>query len=311
LDNLFAPAEPILIVPDPLISICIPAYKAERFLQATLDSVRTQTFSDWELIVTEDGSKDAAEEMVRAFAKTVPQAVKFERHEKNQGLPATRNTGISSARGEWIALLDSDDLWKAEHLADLVACARRQPAADFVHAGSVLFDSDSGRELEIRAPSPEVCAAYPQSLFLGQYVVQPSSVMLKKTLWARVKGFNPAFRYVEDREMWLRCARAGAVFAYTGRDTCLYRKHATALTMHAGPMAVAFAQVFQQHLDWNVAPADVRRRLTANAWTSAGRIRLREAPREARGHFAKAWRVQPSPRIAGYWFAAAMMGLRG
>jgi glycosyltransferase involved in cell wall biosynthesis len=294
----------------PLITVCIPAYNAARYLPATLAGLRDQTFLDWELIVTEDGSAEDVAGLVQAFAGTVPQAVRYQRHEKNQGLPATRNTGIAAARGAWIALLDSDDLWTPEHLDDLAARAQAQPAADFVHAGSVLFESESGRELEIRAPSAQAIRDYPRSLYLGEYIVQPSSVLLKKSLWARVHGFDPAYRYVEDREMWLRCARAGAVFAYTGRQTCLYRKHATALTTHAGPMALASARVLDQHLDWDVVPEEIRRRITTEAWISAGRIALRRAPSLARDCFARAWHIRRSTRTACYWLAARMLGLR-
>ena len=293
----------------PLISICIPSYNSLRYLPATLASIRAQTFTDWELVVTEDGSKEDVGPMVRAFAATGPQPVTYMRNEKNLGLPATRNAGIAAAGGEWIALLDNDDLWSPGHLADLVACARRWPAADFVHSGSVLFDSESGRELGLRAPSASAVREYPHSVYLGHYAVQPSSVLLRKALWARVGGFDPAYRYVEDREMWLRCARAGAVFAFTGHNTCLYRKHATAMTTHAGPMALACARVFEQHLDWDVVAPAIRRRLTAEAWTSAGRLILRTAPAAARDCFVRAWRIHRTPRVACYWLAAWAGGL--
>jgi glycosyltransferase involved in cell wall biosynthesis len=293
----------------PLLTICMPAFKAERYLEATLDSVRTQTFTDWELILVEDGSRDRAEELVQEFARTGSQRVQFVRHEKNQGLPATRNTGIGLARSEWIVLLDSDDLWTPDHLSDLVACAREHPEADLVHSGSVLFDSDSGRELEIRAPSAEIVSSYPLSLFLGAYIVQPSSVMLKKSLWAKVGGFDPAFRYVEDREMWMRCARAGSLFAFTGRNTCRYRKHATALTTHSGPMAIAAAEVYDKAVDWSAIPAQLRRDRAAAGWMAAGRIVLRQDPRAARRYFSKALRHRVSPALLAYWSAATLLGL--
>lgn len=294
----------------PLISICIPAYNARRYLPATLAGVRNQSFTDWELIVTEDGSVDDVADLIHEFARTVPQPVHYQRQEKNLGLPATRNTGITAARGEWIALLDSDDVWTSSHLTALVACARSHPRIELVHAGSVLFDSETDRQLETRAPSPSVVRAYPLSLYLGDYTVQPSSVLLRKSLWARVGGFNPASRYMEDREMWLRCARAGAALAYTGGNTCLYRKHTSALSTHAGPMALAGAEVLAQHLDWSVINWHVRRRCTAEAWVAAGRIPLRTAPRMARDCFARAWRIRPSLRTAGYWLVAALLSLR-
>jgi glycosyltransferase involved in cell wall biosynthesis len=294
----------------PLVTICVPAYQAARYLPETLASIRAQTFADWELIVTEDGSADPVENLVAAFASSVPQSVTYQTHPRNQGLPATRNTGIAAARGVWIALLDSDDLWTPDHLADLMLRARREPAAEFIHAGSVLFDSDTGRQIEIRAPTPATVRSYPGSLYLGDYSVQPSSVLLKKSLWARVGGFAPAYRYVEDREMWLRCARAGARFAFTERNTCHYRKHGSALTTHAAPMALASARVLQQHLDWNVIAAPIRQRVTAEAWISAGRLALRAAPRDARDCFSHAWQIQRSPRVAAYWLLAALFSLK-
>ena len=293
----------------PAISICTPAFKAERYLLETLESVRTQTFTDWELIVTEDGSRDRTEEIVREFAKTVSQPVTYHRHDPNRGLPATRNHGISIAKAPWIALLDSDDLWTPHHLASGMALAAKG-TADLIHGGSQLFDSDTGRDLELRVPSADDQKNFPISLYLGQYVIQPSSAFLRHELWTQVNGFNPDFRYVEDREMWLRCARAGGRFAYTGEVTCRYRKHGAALSKHAGPMAVASAKVLEQHVDWTALPADLRRAETTSGWMSAGRILLREDPRAAATYFANASKHQPfSPKIWTYRAAALARGL--
>jgi glycosyltransferase involved in cell wall biosynthesis len=278
-------------MPSPTVSICIPAFNAKRYLAETLSSVRAQQFNDWELIVTEDGSDDGTAEIVDQFATTVTQPVRYERHPQNQGLPATRNTGIRSARAEWIALLDSDDLWEPTHLADLVSTARTT-SAQLVHAGSVLFDSDTGRPLETRAPTADVEATFPESLFTARYIIQPASVLLHRTVWELVGGFNPAFRYVEDREMWMRCARAGVKFAYTGRETCRYRKHALALSSRSAEMAEAGAAVFDQHLDWEAVPADLRLRYAANTWAAAGRLRQRSQPQLAAHHFRRACAIQ-------------------
>ncbi len=294
-------------MPKPSISICIPAYKAERFLLETLESVRAQTFSDWEIIVTEDGSRDGTELIVTEFAKTVRQRVRYHRHDPNRGLPATRNHGISLAEADWIALLDSDDLWTVTHLEALWSRAAAGDV-DLVHAGSQLFDSDTGRDLELRVPTAEDVSQFPVSLYLGSYVIQPSSVLLRKELWSKVGGFNPNFRYVEDREMWLRCARAGGRFAYDGAVTCRYRKHASALSKHAAPMALANAQVCEQHVDWVRLPASMRRREAASAWTSAARIVLKENPRQAANYFRRALRHEIfTPRLWAYWTAARVL----
>jgi glycosyltransferase involved in cell wall biosynthesis len=291
----------------PLISICIPAYNAERFLPAALDSVRAQRFTDWELIVTEDGSRDSTEEIVREFARTVTQSVRYDRHQQNLGLPATRNTGIAAARGEWIALLDADDVWTTGHL-EAAAVLSPSTSAELIHSGSVLFDSDTGGEIEVRAPSPRMQAEFPRSLFYGDYQIQPSSVVLRRCLWDDVGGFDPTFRYVEDREMWIRCARTGARFIYTGLNTCLYRKHPTAMSRHGVAMALASARVFEKNIDWEAVPSRNRHLQAADAWFAAGRMALREDPGSARGFFGRALRHRAlAPAAFGYWLAAAIL----
>lgn len=280
----------------PLVSICIPAYKAERYLAQTLDSVAEQSYDNWELVVVEDGSRDGTEEIVNRFSRSVRQSVRLIRHPENRGLPATRNTGIEAALGSWIALLDSDDLWAPEHLASLVRSSQSSARPDLIHSGSLLFESNTGKNLETRAPSEEEIANFPHSLFVSDYIIQPSSVLLRRGLWEKVGGFDPAFRYVEDRDMWLRCARAGAQFAYTGENTCLYRKHASALSTHASEMAEAAAAVFDKHLDWEAIPRETRRRRAAETWAAAGKLRQRRDPQLARRNFLRAcaisWRME-------------------
>jgi glycosyltransferase involved in cell wall biosynthesis len=280
---------------NPMISICIPAYRARAHLQEALDSVRTQAFADWELIVTEDGSNDGTEGLVTEFSKSVAQPVHFQRHEENKGLPAARNTGITTARGEYIALLDADDRWTADHL-ERVFDKLHGAGADIAHGGSFLFDSNSGETVGLRAPSESAVRDFPLSLFEAEYIIQPSSVILKRELWRRVGGFDESFRYVEDREMWLRCARAGAKFAFSGTFTCYYRRHAAALSTHGAEMALASARVLDRHLDWAAIPQELRQRRAADAWTAAARIVQRSEPRRACEYLERAQKISPRLR---------------
>jgi glycosyltransferase involved in cell wall biosynthesis len=293
----------------PLISICIPAYKAERYLEAALQSVKAQTFADWELIVTEDGSKDRAEEMVRAFAATVAQPVTYQRHEVNQGLPTTRNTGIASARGEFIALLDSDDYWAPHHLEKLVATQRAQNA-DLVHSGSILFDSDTGATLEHRRPSADQIAQFPVSLYAGTYIIQPSSVMVRKAVFARIGVYDTSFRYCEDLELWFRAAKNGVRFAFSGEDSCHYRKHASALSNQGAPMSIAAARAYSKHFDWPALNLTFRRARTAGLCEAAGRIHLRSDPGRAWGFFERAWQFRRNPKYLLFAWLAAIQAKR-
>ena len=292
----------------PRVSICIPAYRADKFLPQALESVGGQTFKDWELIVTEDGSKDGAEALASAFAQSVSQPVRYQRHEQNQGLPATRNTGIAASTGELIAFLDADDRWEAHHLETTVA-RLLETGGDLAHAGSILFDSDTGQELETRAPSPDIIERFPLSLYEGHYIIQPSSVVLRKSLWERAGGFDPTFRYVEDREMWLHCARAGGRFVFTGANTCLYRKHGEALSTHSAEMAIACARAFEKQWDWSAIPEDLRRTSTAQAWIAAARILQRGEPRRSAEFLLKAWRASRAPHLLAWAGTLRLYGL--
>ncbi len=286
----------------PAISICVPAYKAERFLRETLESVRAQTFSDWEIIVAEDGSKDGTEKIVEEFARTVPQRVLYRRHDPNRGLPATRNQAFSYSSGRWIALIDSDDLWLPNHLEALY---EKTTEADIVHSGSQLFDSETGRDLEVRVPSAEDIAQFPLSVFLGSYVIQPSAVMIRRETWTQVGGFDPTFRYVEDREMWLRCVRAGARIVFNGQVTCRYRKHANAHSQNFVAMAAAVAQVCEKNVDWELLPRRIRFLETSEAWKSAGRLAAKDEPNLAADYFARALKYAPwAPPLWIHWSVA-------
>jgi teichuronic acid biosynthesis glycosyltransferase TuaG len=292
----------------PVVSICIPAYKAGAFIGETLASLRAQTFPDWEAIIVEDGSHDNTEEIVRAFARTVSQPVGFQRHTVNQGLPATRNTAIAAAHGEWIALIDSDDLWTPHHLEHAIARAR-ETGAELVHTGVILFDSDTGKDLELRIPTADAIAALPLSLFRGDYPIQPSSALIRRDTLNKVGGFDPKCRYVEDRELWLRLARTGIRISYVDALTCRYRQHAGAMTKNAPAMAVGVAEVFERNADWSAIPVDLRRERASSAWLAAGRLVLRADPRLARAHIARARRHRRSPRILAYSAAAFLLSL--
>jgi hypothetical protein len=164
-----------------------------------------------------------------------------------------------------------------------------------VHGGSVLFDSDSGQILEERAPSLEPRANIPCSIFTQDYIIQPSSVLLRKSLWEQVGGFNPQFQHVEDLEMWLRCLREGAGIGYSGHLTCRYRKHAAAMSGESYPMAAAFARVYRSHLDWEVIPRRLRKARAFNSAMAAGRLSWRSNSRQASRHFREAWQVNWNP----------------
>ena len=99
-----------------LVSIVIPTFNREHVLQFALNSISQQSYKNWEVIISDDGSTDKTADIVAEFAKQVEQSVTFIKSIKNQGVGCARNVGIKQAKGDFIAFIDSDDRWLAHHL---------------------------------------------------------------------------------------------------------------------------------------------------------------------------------------------------
>ncbi len=293
----------------PHISICLPAYKAQQYIGATLDSIASQTFQDWELIVVEDGSQDSTEEILRTWAKNITQSITFHRHECNKGLSAARNTAISLAKSNFIALIDADDLWLPAHLASLVKI-QNTTNCDWAFGGVSLFDSDSGTHLYDRTPPICTGKEIPLKLFNCTYNIQPSATLLRKCCVEAVGGFDASLRSVEDLDMWIKLFRRGYKLAYSGAVTCRYRQHAQAMTRNAIAIAEALALVQERNLDWEGIPLNASKKETAKTRLAAARMLLRNDPSRALLHMQKALYFRPIwPRLWIYMCVAQFLKL--
>jgi glycosyltransferase involved in cell wall biosynthesis len=130
----------------PFVSIILPTYNRARFLRQAFESIRAQSFADWELIVVDDGSKDGSRELIGTMAAAIRQPMRYV-HQENQGAYGARNTGLDLARGRYIAFYDSDDYWLPHHLADCTAALEANPEVDWVYGACRIMDLTTGREL--------------------------------------------------------------------------------------------------------------------------------------------------------------------
>lgn len=176
----------------PLISVIIPAYNVEEYLESALDSVFAQTFQDFECIVVDDGSTDRTpliinrEPRIRAIRQT------------NQGASAARNTGIRIARGEFLTFLDADNRWYPEKLAVQLAFHRANPSVDFSHVHLIERIAE-----EVLPPSWALCQHPGRGV---TYTFAPSGLMIKRQAMVQLGGFDPRFRVGEITD-WLCRAR--------------------------------------------------------------------------------------------------------
>jgi len=188
----------------PLISVIIPTHNRPQMLAEALASVRSQTYSDFEIVVVSNGENAETRSLTRSFARA-HEARFFELDKGNVSI--ARNFGIEQAHGDWIAFLDDDDLWLPHKLerqiseaartgADLIACNHFEvDPAD----GSVIV----GYSAASRPRLPDGWT-YTKALSNSHLGFQPSSIMARKAAIKAVGGFDPRLRWFEDRDVWRR-----------------------------------------------------------------------------------------------------------
>lgn len=181
----------------PLISIIMPAYNSEKYIAESICSVLNQTWDNWELLVIDDASCDHTKEIVRNFQES-DSRIHYIANESNLGVAGSRNHGITRSRGEWVAFLDSDDLWTPKKLSEQYAFAQ-QMNANFTFTGSAFIDQNS-QPLSHTLNAP-LQISYTE--LLKQNVISCSSVLMQKQLLLSHPMPNIANLH-EDFACWLQ-----------------------------------------------------------------------------------------------------------
>ena len=132
----------------PLVSAIIIFLNGEKFLEEAINSVIEQTYTNWELLLVDDGSTDGSTAIAMKYAETWKNKIKYLQHEnhENQGMSTTRNLGIEHAKGEYIGFLDSDDVWLPNKLADQIAVFDDYPQCEMVYGRTQIWYSWTGNK---------------------------------------------------------------------------------------------------------------------------------------------------------------------
>ena len=190
----------------PKVSIIIPCYNVARYIGEALDSVRAQTFTDYEIILINDGSPDT-EEFERVIGPSREQVTYV--RQANRGLAGARNTGLLVARGEYIALLDPDDIWLPDFLAVQTAELDRCPSLDVIYSNARIF-GHGGRELDFMSLLPSEDPVTFEKVLRRKCYVMGAAVMRRATI-LRVGMYDQSLRACEDFDLWLRVAKQGRI----------------------------------------------------------------------------------------------------
>lgn len=320
----------------PAVTIITPTCNHERFIAAAIESVLAQDFASWEMLVIDDASCDRTAEVVQGYARREDR-IRLLRHESNWGvkkLAATYNQGLAAGSGEWIAILEGDDLWPPWKLSRQL----RELAGDadvVLGFGRSLLLSASGRQLgEVQAGLPAYCQPYFRN-FRGQVLlplllrpcfIHPVTVMIRRPALEKIGGFLQLDGFgLVDHPTFLELDRQGPFFGSTS-VLGYYRRHRDSQSLNCiveqteGERRLAFAFLGKAAIP---SSKRLRRRMgsswaleTARALLTEGRLRLlrgqRRAARDSLRRCLLAERSAPwlhVPLLAVKLAALAVLGL--
>jgi len=199
------------------VSVVIPVYNGEKHLRQTLESVLAQTCPPSEILIVNDGSTDGSLAILSEYEGAIRIL-----HQNNRGVSHARNRGVEESTGEWIALLDQDDVWYREKLEKQVKVLTEHPDVAFVYS-DVDFVDPSGNPLEKDA-TVAWQGDWIRPLLKGNFHPFPSTVMIKRDLYVAQGGFSTDFikNTHEDIEFWARLSTVTA-FHYLEEPLVQYR----------------------------------------------------------------------------------------
>ena len=223
----------------PLVSVVMPFLNAAPFLEEAIESVRAQTYAHWELLLCDDGSTDGSSEIARRYASLDPLRIRHLVHDDGgtHGASAARNLGLRSAQGELVALLDGDDVWLPNKLAEQVAIMNERPDADALYGDTLSWygwtgvPEDAAHDHTPTSGIPGGTLLAPRELItrmLRHEITVPCtcSMIVRADAVRRSGGFVDELRHVyTDQAFYARLSMVASVL-YVDRCWDRYRRHA-------------------------------------------------------------------------------------
>ena len=179
-----------------MVSVIIPTFNRACLLGRSIESVLSQTYNDYEIIVVDDGSDDGTGEIIKSFNKQI----RFFRI-PHSGVSKARNTGIDNAKGDWISFLDSDDYWLPQKLEKQMAYLNVNPEYRICHTDEIWIKN--GKRIN-QGKKHKKYAGWFFSSSLNLCLISPSTVIIAREVFDKAGNFDEGFEYVEDYELWLR-----------------------------------------------------------------------------------------------------------
>jgi glycosyltransferase involved in cell wall biosynthesis len=203
-----------------LVSVNIPIYNGKRFLAKTIQSVLDQTYQNIEIVLLIDGTHDESEKIIVEFQKKYPDKIRY-KWQENQGLARTRNELIKMSKGEFIAILDQDDLWRTDKLEKQMALFAKDPEIGVVFSGFTDIDVQGNI---LRNYTGAMHRGYIFNELVRKYFIPCPSIVFKKEIINKIGLFDLVYKYSEEADFLFKAALFFK-FDFVEEPLCSYRHH--------------------------------------------------------------------------------------
>ena len=278
-----------------MISVVIPVYNMENYIEQTLLSVLSQERADFEVVVVNDGSTDRSGEIIRRYADRI---ILIE--QENIGLERVRNVAIEHAQAELIALLDADDLYLPGHLANLQEFAKKHPEASAFY-GDVWLIDPQGKRLWIQKTPKQATL---KNLLFGNFIVH-SSVIINRRSFPQEKYYQPCGP-AADWDLWMRALDHGPLLHYPWIGV-EYRKHLES-AIHQNQILTEesdlnlLGRIFSRHSELD---QKLKNKALAQAYCSS-MIRFLAAGKNKEAHARAILSLRKNPMLVKTWLGLAV-----
>lgn len=228
----------------PIISVIIPTYNYGRFVERAVNSVLSQSYGDFEIIIVDDASSDETEDIIAQYRDP---RIHYIRHKFNRGLSSSRNSGIMAAKGEYLAFLDSDDTWLPEKI-ELQINLFNAGSNDLgiVFTGTKTYFIETSQTFSL--PSPSYRGLVLKNLLEGNNLGGgSSSVLIKKKCFDDVGLFDESLRSCEDWDMWIRIAALNYSFDFVDQELVILTIHGNNMSIDNKRMIDGYESILSKH----------------------------------------------------------------
>lgn len=235
------------------ISVIIPAFNAEKYIEECLNSLIVQSYQNFEIIIVDDGSKDKTKEIIQSFIeKNCLYNVKYF-YQENQGPASARNTGIKNSVGEFIVLLDADDFLEKDCLEIKINYFLNNPRIDFLSTNAYLFYSGKVKGFYRFINEKEIQNKLQVESLVMENTIITSTVMIRKSIFNFVGLFNESREIigVEDFELWLRMSTAKIKSGFINLPLTYYREHSNSISVDKSEMLRKLIKVLNNFIKVN------------------------------------------------------------